>query len=85
MTMSPRSSHAERVRCGKLGGRPRRYDLSGLAVGKSVTLPWRVGFGGDRLAGQGAIHQAVRREARRLGQKFARIGRARGLTVTRIA
>lgn len=77
--------HAQRVACGKLGGRPRRYDLSGLGLGKSITLPWRVGFKGERLLSQAAIHQAVRRESKRLGQEFVRIGRAVGLVVTRVA
>ncbi len=72
-----------RIACGKLGGRPRRYDLSGFTVGQSVTLPWRVGFNGERLRAQDALHQAVRREEKRLGQKFKRVGRPSGLIVTR--
>lgn len=79
------SLHETRVACGKLGGRPRRYDLSGFRVGQSVTLPWRVGFKGDRLRWQDALHQAVRREEKRLGQKFSRLGRPAGLLVTRTA
>jgi hypothetical protein len=75
----------ERVRCGKLGGRPRRYDLSGFRLGQSITLAWRVDFNGARLPGQEALHQAVRREEQRLGQKFARVGKPLGLLVTRIA
>lgn len=77
--------HAQRVACGKLGGRPRRYDLSGFRVGQSITLPWRVDFAGARLPRQDALHEAVRREARRLGQTFSRSGRPSGLLVTRTA
>ena len=75
--------HATRVACGKLGGRPRRYDLSGFRLGQSVLLPWRVDFKGARLPKQDALHEAVRREGRRLGQKFSRVGRPAGLLVTR--
>jgi hypothetical protein len=76
---------AQRVECGKLGGRPRRYDLSGFRVGQSITLPWRVEFDGSRAKSQEALHEAVRREARRLGQEFSRVGRPLGLLVTRTA
>ncbi len=76
---------AQRVACGKLGGRPRRYDLSGFRVGQSITLPWRVDFNGTRALKQEALHQAVRREERRLGQQFSRVGRPLGLLVTRTA
>lgn len=74
----------ERVRCGKLGGRPRRYDLSGFVMGQTLTILWRVDFRGDRLRDQEAIHEAVRREEKRLGQKFARVAAPTGLIVTRI-
>lgn len=79
------SPHADRVRCGKLGGRPRRYDLSGFRLGQSITLAWRVDFCGARILEQEALHQAVRREEKRLAQKFSRVGRPLGLLVTRIA
>lgn len=75
--------HSIRVACGKLGGRPRRYDLSGFRIGQSVLLAWRVGFNGNRLPKQNALHEAVRREGKRLGQKFSRNSRASGLLVTR--
>lgn len=75
----------ERRRCGKLGGRPRRYDLGGLAIGASLTLPWRVDFAGKLKLDQEALHQAVRREGKRLGQQFERVGRPAGLVVTRRA
>lgn len=83
--MKKAERHEERVRCGKLGGRPRRYDLSGFRLGQSITLAWRVDFGGARLPEQNALHQAVRREEKRLDQKFSRIARPTGLLVTRIA
>jgi hypothetical protein len=76
--------HAQRVACGRLGGRPRRYDLSGFEIGQAMTLPWLVDFHGRRLRGQEALHQAVRREAVRLGQKFSRVPCAAGLVVKRI-
>ncbi len=75
----------ERVRCGKLGGRPKRYDLSGFEIGQSVILPWRVDFHGAPVTDQEALHQGVRREGRRLGQKFSRLSKPSGLVVTRIA
>ena len=75
---------AVRRECGKQGGRPRRYDLAGFRIGQSVTIPWRVGFNGERLENQKALHLAVQREGRRLGHKFSKIGRAMGLLVTRI-
>ncbi len=74
-----------RVKAGQLGGRPRLYDLSGLEVGKSITLEWRVDARGERSPNQDALHEAVRRESRRLRQTFARVGRPLGLIVTRIA
>ncbi len=74
-----------RAECGKLGGRPRLYDLSGLAIGQSVTIEWRVSARGEREADQGALHEGVRRESRRLDQKFSRVGRPLGLIVTRTA
>lgn len=80
----PKSAHDIRVACGKLGGRPRRYDLSGFRVGQSITLPWRVGFNGERLPAQDALHEGVRREEKRLAQKFERVGRPAGLLVTRV-
>lgn len=67
------------------GGRPRRYDLSEVAVGASTLIPWRTDAAGLKLPDQEAVHQAVRREARRLGWTFARAGRAQGLVVTRVA
>lgn len=67
-----------------MGGRPRRYDLSGFRVGQSMTIPWRVDERGDRLDDQEAIHQAVRREGRRMGQEFARSSTPLGLVVTRV-
>jgi hypothetical protein len=70
--------------CGRLGGLPRRYDLSGFEIGQAMTLPWLVDFHGRRLRGQEALHQAVRREAVRLGQKFSRVPCAAGLVVKRI-
>lgn len=73
-----------RVKAGKLGGRPRLYDLSGLELGKSVTLEWRTDPRGERCPNQDALHEAVRRESRRLRQKFARVGRPLGLVVTRV-
>jgi hypothetical protein len=78
------AAHELRVICGKLGGRPRRLDLSGFRIGQSITLPWRVDFRGDRLPDQQALHQQVYREGRRMGQKFQRVGRPMGLLVTRI-
>ena len=78
------AAHEMRVVCGKLGGRPKRLDLSGFRIGQSITLPWRVDFRGDRLPDQNALHQTVYREGRRLGQKFQRVGRPMGLLVTRI-
>lgn len=72
-----------RVAAGRLGGRPRLYDLSGLEVGQSVTLEWKVDDRGERIADQSALHEAVRRESRRLRQKFLRVGRPLGLIVTR--
>ena len=72
-----------RVAYGRLGGRPRLYDLSGLEIGQSVTLEWRTDAKGARLADQQALHEAVRRESRRLRQKFSRVGRPLGLIVTR--
>ena len=80
----PDNKNETRVACGKLGGRPRRYDLSGFRVGQSITLPWRVDFRGERLPAQHALHQAVRREELRLSQKFKRVGRPAGLLVTRV-
>ena len=74
-----------RVRCGKAGGRPRRYDLSGFAVGQSMQLPWRVDFRGRRLPDQGALHAGIRREELRLGFKFARAPRPTGMIVTRVS
>ena len=76
---------SERVRCGRLGGRPRRYDLSGFELGQTMTLEWRLDFRGQRCVSQEALHQAVRREERRLGQRFSRDPRPRGLVVTRVA
>ncbi len=78
-------SDPERVRTGRLGGRPRLYDLSGFAVGQAVTLEWRVDAKGERCPNQDALHEGVRRESRRLNQKFSRVGRPLGLIVTRIA
>lgn len=69
------------------GGRPRRYDLSELSVGHSVVLEWPAGLlhsESSRRARE-AVHQAVRREARRLGRTFVRVGRPTGLCVTRTA
>ena len=70
--------------CGKMGGRPRRYDLTGFRIGQSVIIPWRVDFNGARLKNQDALHVAVRREGARLGQKFSRVGRPIGMLVTRV-
>lgn len=75
----------DRVRTGKLGGRPRVYDLSGLEIGQTTTLAWKVDARGDRLADQSALHEAVRREGRRLGQSFLRVGRSLGLVIKRTA
>lgn len=84
VSVAAKAAHAERVACGKLGGRPRRYDLSGFRLGQSIMLPWLVDFNGTRRVRQDALHQAVRREGQRLGQKFSRIGRPIGLLVTRV-
>lgn len=78
------NDHDTRVKCGRLGGRPRQVDLSGFKVGQSITLPWLVDFHGDRRRDQQALHKRVYREERRLGQEFSRVGRVAGLVVTRI-
>lgn len=80
-----RDSNPVRVRCGALGGRPRRYDLEGLQVGQSLTLAWRRDEAGETLPSQEALHQGVRREEKRLGQRFDRASRPAGLVVTRVA
>lgn len=77
--------HELRVHCGRLGGRPRRYDFSGFKLGQAITLPWRKDFAGNSLRKQEALHQAVRRESARLKQTFSRTGTPAGLVVTRIA
>lgn len=85
MSSDAETKDPARVAFGRLGGRPRVYDLSGFEVGQSVTLPWRTDAKGARLVDQQALHEAVRREGRRLHQKFSRVGRPLGLIVTRIA
>lgn len=78
------SFHAARVAAGKLGGRPRQYDLSGFTLGQSITFPWRADFTGNRRARQTAIGQGVRREEKRLGQKFSCASSPTGVIVTRV-
>lgn len=77
--------HGERVMCGQLGGRPRKYDLGGFGIGQAQIIPWRVDEAGLRAKNQDAIYAAVRREEKRLGQRFARVSKPTGLLVTRVA
>lgn len=65
-------------------GRPKKYDVSNLAIGESVLIPWNEKKGTHIGVSQKAIYVAIWREERTSGKKFVRAGRGLGVMVTRI-